>query len=211
MKKTIIFILLAFILVGCKEETSNIEDDTNEVEQNEDIDYSNFVYKQYLDEENPVVTIVVENYGTIKLQLFQEIAPITVNNFIEYVLEGSYNGSTFHRIIENFMIQGGIIESTHGVIVGEFKDNGIENPLLHTRGVISMARTSVFNSATSQFFIMHQDASHLDESYAAFGAMISGFDVLDSIASVDTNYLDAPTNTITIKSITVELNGFENT
>jgi len=211
MKKTIIFILLAFILVGCKEETSNIEDEANEVEQNEDIDYSNFVYKQYLDEENPVVTIVVENYGTIKLQLFQEIAPITVNNFIEYVLEGSYNGSTFHRIIENFMIQGGIIESTHGVIVGEFKDNGIENPLLHTRGVISMARTSVFNSATSQFFIMHQDASHLDESYAAFGAMISGFDVLDSIASVDTNYLDAPTNTITIKSITVELNGFENT
>lgn len=211
MKKTIIFILLAFILVGCKEETSNIEDDTNEVEQNEDIDYSNFVYKQYLDEENPVVTIVVENYGTIKLQLFQEIAPITVNNFIEYVLEGSYNGSTFHRIIENFMIQGGIVESTHGAIVGEFKDNGIENPLLHTRGVISMARTSVFNSATSQFFIMHQDASHLDESYAAFGAMISGFDVLDSIASVDTNYLDAPTNTITIKSITVELNGFENT
>lgn len=197
MKKPIILFLVtmfAISLTSCKKE---------------EIDLKDLPYYQYLNENNPVVTIEIKDYGKIKLQLFPEVAENTVNNFINYITDKSYDGSTFHRIIENFMIQGGQVEKTNSPIKGEFRSNGFANDLSHRRGVISMARTMFPNSATSQFFIVHEFSPHLDGEYAAFGAMISGFDVLDKIASVDTNFNDAPLKTIKIKSIKVTLNGYE--
>ena len=208
MKKyLIIYILLLFVLAGCQK-ADEIEqlDDTEQ----ETIDYSNLAYASYLDNENPLVTITVKDYGVIKIQLFQEVAPITVANFITYILEGSYTDVIFHRIIEDFMIQGGIVDNALDPIIGEFSSNGIQNDLSHTRGVISMARTSVKNSATSQFFIVHKDSTYLDGNYAAFGGMVLGFDVLDMIAAVDTGYQDVPNQDVIIESITVELNGYTN-
>ena len=152
--------------------------------------------------------IEVEQFGVIELELYKEVAPITVDNFAKLANKGFYNGLTFHRIIKGFMIQGGcpIGNGTGGPgyqIKGEFLANGINNPLKHTRGVISMARAMDPNSAGSQFFIMHQDAPHLDGQYAAFGKVIKGIEVVDAIASVDTNYFDAPLNKVVIKSIKI--------
>jgi peptidyl-prolyl cis-trans isomerase B (cyclophilin B) len=161
--------------------------------------------ENYFSETNPTVTMVIKGLGTIKLELFNEVAPNTVNNFCNLVKEGYYNGLTFHRIIKGFMIQGGWGKETGCQIKGEFASNGINNPLKHKRGVISMARTMVKDSATSQFFIMHQDAPHLDGEYAAFGAMTEGFDVLDKVASVKTDYSDKPLEAVTIESIEVDL------
>lgn len=154
-------------------------------------------------EENPIVVISIEDYGDISVELYKDVAPITVENFISYVEDGAYDGSTFHRIIENFMIQGGIVDDTRDAIQGEFSSNGVTNDLSHTRGVISMARTSIKDSATSQFFIVHQDSTFLDGDYAAFGMMIDGFDVLDQIAAVSTNVFDAPLSDVTITSISI--------
>lgn len=130
--------------------------------------------------------IDVANYGVITAELYADIAPITVTNFVDLVNQHFYDGLTFHRIISGFMIQGGdpLGNGTGGsenTIKGEFSANGIENPLKHTRGVLSMARSIAYNSASSQFFIMHADASHLDGSYAAFGKVITGMDVVDAI------------------------------
>ena len=156
-----------------------------------------------------MVTITMENGGVIKLELYPEIAPITVENFEKLVKDGFYDGLIFHRVIRGFMIQGGCPQGTgtggpgwH--IKGEFARNGVKNDLKHTRGVISMARSMSPNSAGSQFFIMHEDAPHLDGSYAAFGKVVEGMDVVDAIASVKTNFQDRPKVEQKIKSITID-------
>ena len=153
--------------------------------------------------------IEVEKFGVIEVSLNKEVAPISVDNFVKLAKSGFYNGLTFHRIIKGFMIQGGCPKGngTGGpgyCIKGEFAANGVNNTLKHTRGVISMARAMDYDSAGSQFFIMHQDAPHLDGQYAAFGQVIKGIEVVDAIASVNTNYYDAPLQRVTIKRITIE-------
>lgn len=158
---------------------------------------------------NPIVTITVRDFGVMTLELYPDIAPLSVDNFVRYVQENRYTDSTFHRVIEDFMIQGGIIDPTRCPITGEFSSNGVTNDLKHVRGVISMARTSVKNSGTSQFFIMHKDSPHLDGDYAAFGMLLTGFDVLDLIAGVETGgAYDAPLSDVVIESITVDLQGY---
>ncbi len=153
--------------------------------------------------------IEVEKFGTIEVELYQDLAPITVENFVKLVNKGFYNGLTFHRIIRGFMIQGGCPKGngTGGPgysIKGEFSANGVNNPIKHERGVISMARAMDPNSAGSQFFIIHQAAPHLDGQYAAFGKVIKGIEVVDAIASVQTNYFDAPLQKVVIKSIKIK-------
>lgn len=156
-----------------------------------------------------MITITMANGKKIRIELYPETAPITVENFIKLVQDGFYDGLTFHRVIPGFMIQGGCPNGTgtggpgwH--IKGEFASNGVENPLKHTRGVISMARAMDPDSAGSQFFIMHQDAPHLDGQYAAFGHVVEGMDVVDAIASVPTGYADRPIEPVRIKKITLE-------
>ena len=157
---------------------------------------------------NPVVTIEMMNGDTIKAELYPEIAPNTVNNFISLVKKGFYDGLIFHRVIRGFMIQGGCPDGT-GMggpgwsIKGEFSANGVKNDLKHTRGVLSMARSMMPNSAGSQFFIMHEDAPNLDGQYAAFGKVVEGMDVVDEIAQVATDYNDKPTTPQIMKSVTV--------
>ena len=152
--------------------------------------------------------IEMENGGVMILELYPETAPITVENFVKLAKSGFYDGLIFHRVIEGFMIQGGDPTGT-GMggpgyqIKGEFAANGIKNQLKHTRGVISMARSARPDSAGSQFFIMHRDAPHLDGQYAAFGKMTDGFDVLDKIAAVDTDYADKPFSEQKMKKITI--------
>ena len=161
---------------------------------------------------NPIVTITMENGDVMKAELYPEIAPNTVNNFISLVQKGYYDGIIFHRVIRGFMIQGGCPNGT-GMggpgysIRGEFAQNGFANPLKHDAGVLSMARTMMPNSAGSQFFIMHQPAPHLDGAYAAFGKIIEGMDVVNKIATVPTNRMDAPKEPQKIASMTVELFG----
>ena len=153
--------------------------------------------------------IEINKFGTIEVELYKDLAPITVDNFIKLVNKGFYNGLTFHRIIQGFMIQGGCPKGngTGGPgysIKGEFLANGVNNPLKHTRGVISMARAMDPDSAGSQFFIMHKDAPHLDGQYAAFGKVVSGIEVIDAIASVPTNFYDMPLEKVVIKQIKIE-------
>ena len=161
-----------------------------------------------------MVTITMENGKQIRLELYPEIAPITVENFIKLVKQGFYDGLTFHRIIPGFMIQGGCPDGT-GMggpgwqIKGEFASNGVKNPLKHTRGVISMARSMMPNSAGSQFFIMVADAPHLDGQYAAFGKVIEGMDVVNAIAETPTGYADRPVTPQRMKTVTVETFGVE--
>lgn len=156
-----------------------------------------------------MVVIEMEDGGKMKFELDLNAAPETVKNFEKLAREGFYDGLKFHRVINGFMIQGGDPngDGTGGPgysIKGEFAANGVDNPIKHKRGVISMARSMDPNSAGSQFFIMHQDAPHLDGQYAAFGHMVEGEDVLDKIAEVETNPADAPLEDITIKKISVE-------
>lgn len=164
--------------------------------------------------ENPVVTIETNEAGTIKVELFPEIAPNTVNNFISLVKKGFYDGKIFHRVIPGFMIQGGC-PNGNGMggpgycIKGEFSYNGFENNLKHSRGVISMARSQMSDSAGSQFFIMHQDAPHLDGQYAAFGKVIEGIEAVDKIASVATDYSDRPMSEQVMVKVTVDTFGEE--
>jgi peptidyl-prolyl cis-trans isomerase B (cyclophilin B) len=173
-----------------------------------DIDLTVLGYFSYLDEFNPVVHIKVEGIGTMSLQLFPDVAKNTVDNFIKYIEDGEYNGSRFHRIINDFMIQGGIVENTACSIVGEFSNNGITNDVSHTRGALSMARTSVMDSATSQFFIVHEDSLYLDNQYATFGGLVNGFDVLDYIATLTRTNTDVPLRDVIIESITIDYNGY---
>ena len=154
-----------------------------------------------------MIVIEMENGKQIKLELNEAAAPLTVANFRKLVKEGFYNGLIFHRVIEGFMIQGGDPTGTgmggaEEHIKGEFAMNGWDNPLKHTRGVISMARSQMPNSASSQFFIMHKDAPHLDGSYAAFGKVVEGIEVVDAIASCQTDYSDRPLVPQVMKSVT---------
>lgn len=153
-------------------------------------------------------TINVKNYGIIKILLRDDIAPISVDNFISLANKGFYNGLTFHRVIKGFMIQGGCPKGngTGGpgyTIKGEFRVNGVNNPLSHKRGVISMARAMDYNSAGSQFFIVHKDATYLDGQYASFGETISGIEVVDKIAKVRTTPNDRPYEDVIIESIKI--------
>ena len=163
---------------------------------------------------NPVVTIEMENGGVIKAELYPEIAPNTVNNFISLINKGFYDGVIFHRVIPGFMIQGGDPKGT-GMggpgysIKGEFTGNGFKNDLKHKRGVLSMARTMMPNSAGSQFFIMHQNAPHLDNQYAAFGKVIEGIEVVDAIANTPCGYNDCPVEPQVMKKVTVDCFGIE--
>lgn len=164
--------------------------------------------------QNPIVTIEVENQGTIKAELYPEIAPNTVNNFISLANKGFYNGLTFHRVICGFMLQGGCPDGTGCggpgySIKGEFALNGFKNDLKHTPGVLSMARSMMPDSAGSQFFIMHKSAPHLDGQYAAFGKVTEGMEVVNEIAQCDTDFSDKPLDPQVIKSITVETFGVE--
>lgn len=163
---------------------------------------------------NPIVNIKMAAGGEIKVELFPEIAPNTVNNFISLANQGFYNGLIFHRVIKGFMIQGGCPKGI-GIggpgynIAGEFAQNRFTNDLKHDRGVISMARSTAPNSAGSQFFIMHQNAPHLDGAYAAFGKVIEGMDVVDEIANTQTDLANKPLSPQVMESVTVETFGVE--
>ncbi len=165
-------------------------------------------------ETNPMVTIEMENGDLIKVELYPEIAPNTVNNFISLVKNGFYDNLIFHRVINGFMIQGGCPDGT-GMggpgysIPGEFAQNGFKNDLKHSEGVLSMARSQMPDSAGSQFFIMHKNSPHLDGSYAAFGKVVDGMDIVNKIADVDTDWSDHPTITQKMKKVTVDTNGTE--
>lgn len=158
---------------------------------------------------NPIVTITMETGGEIEVELYPEVAPNTVNNFIYLAEQGYYDGLIFHRVIENFMIQGGDPDGTGRggpgySIKGEFAQNDFENDLEHTRGVISMARAQPYDSAGSQFFIMHEDFQRLDGAYAAFGEVISGMAVVDEIATVNTDQNDRPEEPQVMETVKVE-------
>jgi len=161
---------------------------------------------------NPIVTIEMEDGGIITAELYPEVAPQSVSNFISLIQKGFYDGVIFHRVIRGFMIQGGDPQGT-GMggpgysIRGEFDVNGFANPLKHARGVLSMARTNIPDSAGSQFFIMHKDSPHLDGSYAAFGQVLEGLDVVDRIAESERNHMDQPVVPQRMKKVTVDTKG----
>ena len=164
--------------------------------------------------QNPIVTITMTNGDVMKAELYPEIAPISVNTFISLINKKFYDGLIFHRVIKGFMIQGGCPEGT-GMggpgysIKGEFSQNGVENNLKHTEGVLSMARTMIPDSAGSQFFIMHKDAPHLDGQYAAFGKVIKGMDVVDKIAEAATDWNDRPREDQIMETVTVDTFGVD--
>lgn len=200
-KVVILALSLLLILSACssqnKDEGNNPESDGALVQSSES---------------NPVVTIVMENKDTIEIELYPELAPNTVNNFIALVDSGFYDGVIFHRVIPGFMIQGGDPDGqgTGGPgysIEGEFSKNGFENNLKHDRGVLSMARSQSFDSAGSQFFIMHDDNTGLDGEYAAFGAVIAGMETVDAIARSETGSQDRPKEAQVMKKVTVDLKG----
>lgn len=165
-------------------------------------------------EQNPIVTITMENGDVMKAELYPDIAPISVNNFISLISKGYYDGLIFHRVIRGFMIQGGCPQGT-GMggpgysIKGEFAQNGFQNDLKHTEGVLSMARSMMPNSAGSQFFIMHKTSPHLDGAYAAFGKITEGMDIVNKIAETPTDYSDRPLEDQRIKSMTVDTFGVD--
>ena len=202
MKKLLIFALaLTLILAGCaaKEEATTA---ATEAVPADAVDATTV--------EKMNATITIKDMGNIKLELYPSKAPQTVSNFTTLAREGFYDGLIFHRVIEGFMIQGGDPDGTGTggpgyAIKGEFAENGFENDIKHERGVISMARKSKpMDSAGSQFFIMHQDASHLDGLYAAFGKVTSGMDIVDKIAMTQTNASDKPTTDVVIEKITID-------
>lgn len=155
-----------------------------------------------------MIEITMQNGKTIRIELDATAAPLTVENFTKLVKEGFYDGLTFHRVIPGFMIQGGCPDGTGmggpgWAIKGEFAANGVDNPIRHTRGVISMARSQMPDSAGSQFFIMHADAPHLDGQYAAFGHVVEGIEVVDEIAAVTTDFRDKPKTPVVMKTVRV--------
>ncbi len=163
---------------------------------------------------NPIVTIQMQNGDVIKAELYPEIAPNTVNNFISLANKGYYDGLTFHRVIYGFMIQGGCPDGTGCggpgySIKGEFAQNGVKNDLKHTAGVLSMARSMMPDSAGSQFFIMHKNAPHLDGQYAAFGKVTEGMEIVDKIAECDTDFADKPLDPQVMAKVSVDTFGKE--
>ena len=198
-----VLITLIFTLTGCGTQGENV---TNESEKTSN--YASSVT------EKPIVTITMENDEKILIELDPAVAPNTVANFVSLVEKGFYDGVIFHRVIPDFMIQGGDPEGngTGGAdytIKGEFSENGFENNLKHDRGVISMARSNDPNSASSQFFIMVKESTHLDGKYAAFGKVIEGMEVVDDIVSVERDGSDKPLKDQTMKSVTVDTKGFD--
>lgn len=167
-----------------------------------------------MENKNPIVTITMNNGSTITAELYHDKAPSTVENFISLIKKHFYDGLTFHRVINGFMIQGGDPDG-NGMggpgysIKGEFSHNGVDNDLMHTAGVLSMARSMDPDSAGSQFFIMHKDAPHLDGEYAAFGKVTDGMDTVNSIAECDTDYNDMPRSPQIMKTVTVETFGVD--
>ena len=164
--------------------------------------------------QNPIVTITMENGDVMKAELYPEIAPVSVNNFISLINKNFYDGLIFHRVIRGFMIQGGCPNGTGMggpgyTIPGEFAQNGFANDLKHTEGVLSMARSMMPNSAGSQFFVMHKTSPHLDGAYAAFGKVIEGMDVVNAIAETATDYSDRPLEEQVMKKVTVDTFGVE--
>lgn len=194
----ILSLFLMFILASCSPEKQ---------EENIQVEHE-------LTGKKPVVTMTIKNEEPVKIELYPDIAPNTVNNFIALIEEGFYEGLTFHRVISDFMIQGGDPDGNGSggpgyAIKGEFSSNGHENSLSHEPGVISMARTQDLNSAGSQFFIVTGDATYLDGDYAAFGNVIEGMDVIEKINSVETDDTDRPKEEQIIEKMTVDLKGYE--
>ena len=208
-----IFIIGLFALIGCGN-SSTTEQGKENTEKTQEKSEQETKETKETNENLPIVTMKIKDYGTIELELYPEVAPNTVNNFISLANSGFYDGLTFHRVIKGFMIQGGDPDGigTGGTgysIVGEFTSNGFANSLKHTKGVISMARSKNPDSAGSQFFIMSADASHLDGDYAAFGKVISGIEVVEKIENVKTDSNDKPEQDVVIESITVDTKGVE--
>lgn len=204
--------VIPLLLIGCSNSYKSIGSQENQSISNES-DENNATEST---ENLPIATIEVDGFGTIQAELYPEIAPNTVNNFIYLANSEFYDNLTFHRVIKDFMIQGGDPNGngTGGpgyTIEGEFTSNGIANSLKHTEGVLSMARAKDPNSAGSQFFIMTKDASHLDGDYAAFGKVINGMDVVHKIENVETDSNDKPKEDVVIKSIRVDTKGVEYT
>ena len=204
-----IMLMIPALLIGCG--NSSVSNDSNSKSITDESTEDNSIEST---ENLPIATIEVEGYGIIKAELYPEIAPNTVNNFIYLANSGFYDNLTFHRVIKDFMIQGGDPNGngTGGPgysIEGEFTSNGIANSLKHTEGVLSMARAQDPNSAGSQFFIMTKAASHLDGDYAAFGKVINGMDVVHEIENVKTGSNDKPKEDIVIKSINVDTKGVD--
>lgn len=210
--------LLCFSLFGCTSENveSSSDVDVSTSEGIEDVNENSSEIEDNLGVPkvgNYLATIDIADYGVIELELYGSVAPLTVTNFVNLVNDGFYDGLTFHRIIDGFMIQGGDplgngMGGSENTIVGEFVANGVDNTLSHKRGVISMARSQDFNSASSQFFIVHEDSTFLDGQYAAFGEVVSGMDVVDAICDSvtveDDNGTVLKENQPVISSITVE-------
>ena len=208
-----IFIIGLFALIGCGN-SSTTEQGKENTEKTQEKSEQETKETKETNENLPIVTMKIKDYGTIELELYPEVAPNTVNNFISLANSGFYDGLTFHRVIKGFMIQGGDPDGigTGGPgysIVGEFTSNGFANSLKHTKGVISMARSKKPDSAGSQFFIMSADASHLDGDYAALGKVISGIEVVEKIENVKTDSNDKPEQDVVIESITVDTKGVE--
>lgn len=202
-----VFALLAVMLLvaACQSEPKETEQKKSSEEGEK---------KELLTGDHPIVTLKMKNGGTVTAELYPEIAPNTVNNFLSLIDEGFYDGLIFHRVIPGFMIQGGNPEGTGTggpgyAIAGEFSSNGVDNPLIHERGVLSMARSADPDSAGSQFFIMVDAASNLDGDYAAFGKVTEGLDVVDDIVNVKRGAKDKPVEDQVIQSITVDLNGYQ--
>lgn len=200
----LIVIVGMFALVGCGNSTNKPSKEEASKEQKIEVSKDKL----------PIATIVVKGYGTMEAELYPNVAPNTVNNFIELANKGFYDNLTFHRIIKGFMIQGGDPEGTGKggpgyTIKGEFTSNGFENNLKHEKGILSMARTNKPDSAGSQFFIVTGNAGHLDKEYAAFGKVISGLDVLEKIESVKTGANDKPVDPVIIESVKVDTKGLE--
>lgn len=208
--RRLIYILPLLLLAACSAEAEPVVEEPVIAEEGitYDIDTSTLdvPYLDYLNDTNPRIAITFENFDPIILELFPDVAPLTVAQITSLVEQNFYDGIIFHRIISGFMIQGGDPTGTGGggsgqQITGEFVNNGVPNRLRHWRGVLSMARSSDPNSASSQFFIVHQDSNFLDGDYAAFGAVILGFDTLDALATVETSDQDRPLEDVVMLSV----------
>jgi len=214
MKKLLLLILLFTITVTMTACSTGVpETPEYDIPKEGPVVLNELQYSSYLSSNNPVMTIEVANMGEMKLQLFPSIAPITVDAIISYIERGDYENNEFHRVINEFMIQAGRLDDPYCSFLGEMNNNEDftgTNDLSHFRGVLSMARVGGFyNSQSSQFFIVDAYSPYLDDEYAGFGGLISGFNILDFIAAMQEEGSDVPTEKITITNITIELNGYE--
>jgi len=211
MRKLIILLLVlsSIALVGCKKDDEPIEYD---IPAEGTIDKLLLPYSEYFRLDNPVITIEVKYMGEITIELFPQLAPNTVNSMIKYINDGDYANNSFHRVVNSFMIQGGGLTDPSCTIQGEMNNNPAyegTNGLSHYAGVISMARVGgLYDSASSQFFIVHNDSSFLDNEYATFGGVVKGFNIVDFIAKMEVEGTELPSDDIIITNITVEMNGY---